>query len=153
MELVTAALTGGVGLLVCYGSYQIGIAWEGTGPASGYFPFWIGVLIVVGSAVNLLRAAILKHHAHETFLDAERFRLVASFFLPIVGFAILSVLLGLYVGTVVYIAGAMMFQGKYSFVRSLGSALAIALAFYLIFEIGFQVPLLKGPIEAWFGIY
>jgi hypothetical protein len=153
MEIATACLTGGIGLVVCYGSWQLGIAWEETGPASGYFPFWIGVLITLGSLGNLGRALILKHHVGEVFLDRERLNRVAAFFLPVVAFAVLSVFVGLYIGTLLYIAAAMIFQGKYAWWISLLSGLGVAVAFYLIFEIGFQVPLLKGPVEAMFGIY
>lgn len=153
MEVATACLTGVVGLVVCYGSWQIGIAWEETGPASGYFPFWIGVLIVLGSLGNLGRAVVLKHHVGEVFLDRRRLGLVASFFLPVIAFAVLSVFVGLYVGTLIYITAAMIFQGQYSWWKSLLSGLGVALAFHLIFEVGFQVPLLKGPVEAMFGIY
>lgn len=153
MEIATACLTGGIGLVVCYGSWQLGIAWEETGPASGYFPFWIGILILLGSLGNLGRAVILKHHAGEVFLDRRRLNLVASFFLPVIAFAVLSVFVGLYVGTLLYITAAMIFQGKYAWWISLLSGLGVAVAFYLIFEIGFQVPLLKGPVEAMFGIY
>lgn len=153
MEIVTALLTGAIGVAVCYGSYEIGIAWEETGPASGYFPFYIGILILVGSAVNLGRALILKHHAGEIFLEAASAKRVASFFLPIVGFAIVSVFLGLYVGTILYVATAMVFLGGYPIWRAALTSVVIAVSFYVIFELGFQVPLLKGPIEAAFGIY
>lgn len=153
MEVATACLTGGIGLIVCYGSWEIGIAWEETGPASGYFPFWIGVLITLGSIANLLRALILRHHVDEVFLDRKRLALVASFFLPVVALTVISVFLGLYVGTLLYITAVMIFQGKYAWWISLLAGAGVTVAFYLIFEIGFQVPLLKGPIEAMFGIY
>ena len=38
------------------GSLRVGIGWADEGPRSGYFPFYIGLLIVAGSLVNFVRA-------------------------------------------------------------------------------------------------
>ncbi len=46
-----------------------------------------------------------------------------------------------------------MFQGRYRWWASLPAGIAVSLFFFVIFEIGFKVPLLKGPVEAFFGIY
>ena len=78
---------------------------------------------------------------------------VASFLLPLIAFAGVSAWLGLYLGTALYIAGTMLFQGRYKWWIALPSGVAVSLFFFVVFEIGFKVPLLKGPVEAWFGIY
>ncbi|PRD44735.1 hypothetical protein C5748_04885 [Phyllobacterium phragmitis] len=153
MEIITALLTAGAGLAICYGSWRSGIGWSDMGPEAGYFPFYVGVLIILGSLVTLLRSMFFYQHDGEVFLDIERARPVLGFFLPLVAFMIVSLLLGLYVGTALYICGAMMWQGGYRWWISALAALAVTGLFYLVFEIGFQVPLLKGPIEGWLGIY
>ncbi|CAN7669647.1 tripartite tricarboxylate transporter TctB family protein [Phyllobacterium sp. LjRoot231] len=153
MEVVTALLTAGVGFAVCYGSWRSGIGWSDMGPGAGYFPFYIGALIILGSLVTLLRSLFFYQHIGEVFLDAKRAKPVLGFFLPIVAFIVVSLFLGLYVGTVLYIFGSMKWQGSYRWWISVLSALAVTALFYLVFEIGFQVPLLKGPVESWLGIY
>ena len=153
MEIATALLTGAIGVAICYGAWQVGIGWTPSGPDSGYFPFWIGVLVVAGSLVNLLRTVIGHRHKDETFLDAARLRSLARFTLPIIGFAVISLLLGLYVGTTLYVLFAMRLQGHYAWWRSLVSGIAISICFYLLFELVLQVPLLKGPLEHALGIY
>lgn len=153
MEVVTALLTAGAGLAICYGSWQSGIGWAETGPEAGYFPFYVGVLIILGSLVTLLRTLFFYRREGEVFLTMERARPVLGFFLPVAAFTIVSLLLGLYVGTALYICGAMMWQGGYRWWISALAAVAVTGLFYLVFEIGFQVPLLKGPIENWLGIY
>lgn len=153
MEIATALLTGGIGIAICYGAWQVGTGWTPSGPDSGYFPFWIGVLIVAGSAFNLLRTIIGHRHKDEVFLDAARLQSLARFTLPIIGFAVISLLLGLYVGTTLYVLFAMRLQGHYAWWISLISGVAISVCFYLLFELVFQVPLLKGPLEHAFGIY
>lgn len=153
MEIATALLTGGIGLAICYGAWQVGTGWTPSGPDSGYFPFWIGVLVVTGSVVNLLRTIVGHRHKDEIFLDAARLKSLARFVLPILGFAVISLLLGLYVGTTLYVLFAMRLQGHYAWWKSLVSGVAISVCFYLLFELVFQVPLLKGPLEHAFGIY
>ncbi|WP_027348975.1 tripartite tricarboxylate transporter TctB family protein [Halotalea alkalilenta] len=153
MEITTALLTGAIGVTVCIGAWQAGVGWEPSGPSSGYFPFYIGVLIVLASLVNLGRALIWKRHLDEVFLDGARARSVARFTLPLVGYAAVSVVLGLYVGTFLYMLFAMRLQGSYRWWVAASTGAAVSACFYLIFEIGFQVPLLKGPLEAWLGIY
>jgi hypothetical protein len=153
MEIVTALLTAGAGLAICYGSWRSGIGWSDTGPEAGYFPFYIGVLVILGSLVTLLRSVFFYQHEGEVFLDIERAKPVLGFFLPVVAFIVVSLLLGLYVGTALYIFGSMKWQGGYRWWISALAALVVTALFYLVFEMGFQVPLLKGPIESWLGIY
>lgn len=153
VELGVATLTGIFGAAVCYGSFDIGAGWGDFGPEAGYFPFYIGVLIIVGSVANAIGAFVKHRGTGDIFLDGARARVVASFLLPLIAFAGVSAWLGLYVGTALYIAGAMLFQGRYKWWIALPSGVAVSLFFFIVFEMGFKVPLLKGPVEAWFGIY
>lgn len=153
MEIGVALLTGACGAAVCYGSVEAGTGWTDMGPDAGYFPFYIGLLILFGSAANLIGAVIKHRGTGEIFFEAARFRVVLSFLLPLVAFAAVSTFLGLYIGTALYIAGAMTFQGRYKWWIGLPAGITVSLLFFVIFEIGFKVPLLKGPVEAWFGIY
>lgn len=153
MEIFTALLTAGAGLAICYGAWRSGIGWSEMGPDAGYFPFYVGVLIFLGSLVTLLRSMFFYHHDGEVFLDIGKAKPVFGFFVPIVAFIIVSLILGLYAGTALYILGSMQWQGGYRWWISTLAALGVTALFYLVFEIGFQAPLLKGPIEAWLGIY
>lgn len=153
MEIVTALLTAGAGIAVCFASWQSGIGWSETGPEAGYFPFYIGTLIILGSLVTLLRSIFFYKRDGEIFLDARRAKPVIGFFLPLIAFTVVSLLLGLYVGTALYIFSAMKWQGGYRWWIAALAGLAVTVLFYLVFEIGFQVPLLKGPLENWLGIY
>ncbi|MGO4624538.1 tripartite tricarboxylate transporter TctB family protein [Ensifer sp. 2YAB10] len=153
VELGVAALTGAFGAAVCYGSLDIGAGWTEFGPEAGYFPFYVGLLILLGSVANAIHAFVKHRGTDEIFIDGHRARVVSSFLLPLIAFAGVSAWLGLYVGTALYIAGTMLFQGRYKWWIALPSGVAVSLFFFVVFEIGFKVPLLKGPVEAWFGIY
>ncbi|QJP17108.1 tripartite tricarboxylate transporter TctB family protein [Starkeya sp. ORNL1] len=153
MEVVTAATTALIGAVVCYGSLQNGIEWADGGPQPGYFPFYVGCLIMLGSAATALQALMRREAGSAPFLDGERLRTVAAFFLPIVGFALISGFLGLYIGMGIYVFYAMWTAAKFRPHVALLIALLVVAVNFIIFEELFMVPLLKGPVLNHFGIY
>ena len=153
MEIAAALATGAVGGLVIWGAAEHDIGWGDSGPGSGYFPFRIGVLIVLGSLANLIMGARKPGAEGEPFVTVAQLRSVLAFGLPIVGFVTAAVFLGLYVATILYLVVVMTFQGGYRLVFSLALAVAVAVAMRLIFPIWFKVPLLTGPLEALIGLY
>ena len=60
-------------------------------------------------------------------------------------------MVGLYVASTVFIAAFMRWQGKFSWMKSAGTGLGVSVALFLMFEVWFKVPLLKGPLEAALG--
>ncbi len=152
-EIGTATLTAGLGLAAVVGALEFGIGWGDAGPESGAFPFYIGLLVVAASAGTLLQSTIARRRLQSVFLDHEQARRVATFFIPIVVFVVVARLLGLYVAAALYLTFVMRVQGGYRLLISAASGVAAAIAFYLVLEIGFQVPLLKGPLEAALGLY
>lgn len=56
MEVATALFTGLLGSIVCYGSLEFGTGWGDAGPEPGYFPFYVGLIIILASAFNLAMA-------------------------------------------------------------------------------------------------
>ena len=151
MEIATALATALLGVIAMWGAYEHDIGWSDSGPGSGYFPFRIGALLLLASLVNLFVA--LRRTGEGAFVTAEQMRSVLSFGLPMVAFVVGSVFLGLYVATILYLVGVMVFQGGYKWLFSLVLAFGVAIAMRLIFPLWFKVPLLTGPIEAWLGIY
>ena len=60
--------------------------------------------------------------------------------------------LGIYVSSILFVALFMVFLGKYHWLRSVLVALGVSIAFFLLFEVWFRVPLPKGPLEAVLGL-
>ena len=54
-ELAIAAFLMALALLVITDSLRVGIGWADDGPRSGYFPFYIGMLLLVSSGFILPR--------------------------------------------------------------------------------------------------
>jgi Tripartite tricarboxylate transporter TctB family len=153
MEIVTAAVTLVFGLIVIAGGIEYEHGWDASGPKPGYFPFYIGILIVIGSVGVLAQAFLGRARMSEAFVTAVRARRVAAFVLPVIGFVVLANVMGLYVAMAVYLCAVMVLQGDYRLSVALLTAITTTVFFFFVFERWFKVQLLKGPIEAWFGIY
>ncbi len=86
-------------------------------------------------------------------IDREQAWRVLSFVGPIVLFVAGALWLGLYVSGALYLTLVMWLQGGYRPLVSLATGIAASVVFYLVLERDFQVPLLKGPLEAAIGLY
>jgi hypothetical protein len=153
MEMATALATLVTGVAVMWGSIEHDIGWGDSGPAAGYFPFRLGVLIVLGSIANFALALRRRSHDTSMFLTREQGKRVLAFGLPVVAFVLVSVWLGLYIGAMLYLFLVMVFQGGYRPLFAITVAVGLAVAMRLIFPIWFKVPLLTGPLEAMLGLY
>lgn len=158
-EIATGILTGAIGCAAMLGANELGFGWDEGAPEAGYFPFHVGLLLVAASAWNI-GAAIVRARGtpdasgeEEPFLDGERLGRIAHFVVPMGLFVVVTIWLGLYVGTVLYIAWNVWRHGGRRSWLALGVGIAFAVALYLIFEVGFRVPLLKGPLEPLLGIH
>ena len=153
MEIAVAIATIVAGAIVCYGSLEIGTGWGDAGPEPGYFSFYIGVFIVVASAAVLIESVIEQRRRKQIFLTREQGHRILTFFLPMFAFVAVSMVLGLYVSLALYLFGTMTIQGGYRIGKALAVCLSTVVIFYFVFEKWFQVPLLKGPLEALLNIY
>ena len=153
MEIAVAIATIVAGAIVCYGSLEIGTGWGDAGPEPGYFSFYIGVFIVVASAAVLIESVIEQRRRKQIFLTREQGHRILTFCLPMFAFVAVSMVLGLYVSLALYLFGTMTIQGGYRIGKALAVCLNTVVVFYFVFEKWFQVPLLKGPLEALLNIY
>jgi hypothetical protein len=153
-ELATAAATAAVGFITLVGAIEFGIGWSSIGPEPGAFPFYIGIMIVLASAATAVKTVMQRSSlVTHSFLDLVRLKRIGAYFVLMTGFVLLSILLGLYVATVLYVTAAIWWQGGYRPWVGAACGVSAALFFYVVLEKAFQVPLMKGPLEAAFGIY
>ena len=148
-EIVTALIFLIVGSLVMWDSSRIGAGWGADGPQSGYFPFYVGLLMNIASAINLVLAIRLSKA--ESFVSRPAIKLVLAIFLPCLVYVAAMQWLGLYVASVVFIAVFMRWQGKFSIFKSVLTSVLVVVVLFVMFEIWFKVPLIKGPLEAALG--
>jgi hypothetical protein len=147
VEAVVALLVLALGVTVLYGSRKLGSGWTSDGPGSGYFPFYIGLILCIAAVGILYQSLLGKKRNHEIFVDGEQIRRVLIVLLPALVYVLAIQFVGLYIASVVYIAGFMIVLGKFGRARSIVTALVIGVLFFLMFEVWFKVPLAKGSLD------
>jgi len=154
-ELVVALMFFVFGAGVMWDSWRIGARWAEDGPQAGYFPFYIGLFIVVSAVMIIVNALRMGAAAGEPFVTREQLRMVLTVLIPTTIYVFLIdnpwYPLGIYVPSIIFIAAFMRFLGKYGWTRIALVSIGVMVAFFLAFEVWFQVPLPKGPVEALFG--
>jgi hypothetical protein len=146
MEAVMAVLVLVLGLTVLFGSRKLGSGWTSDGPGSGYFPFYIGLILCIAGA-GILYQSIIKNRNMEIFVDTEQVKRVLVVLIPGLVYVLAVQFLGLYVASAIYIAGFMFGLGKYSPVKSVIAAVIVSALLLAMFEIWFKVPLFKGSLD------
>jgi hypothetical protein len=152
-EIIVAAIFLVFGAIVVFDSRRLGAQWGSDGPQAGYFPFYIGVFICIASAINMYSA--IAKGSRDAFVEWGQLRLILIVMVPTLVYVALMdnpwYSLGMYVPSIVFIAFFMRFLGKYGWAKIAAVSIGTMVAFFVMFEIWFKVPLPKGPIEAAFG--
>ena len=152
MDIAVAILFLLFGSVVAWDSYRIGAKWGSDGPQAGYFPFYIGIIIIIASVVTLAQAIANVAAGNKSFVLRGQLKMVCLVMLPTLVYVGLIGWLGIYVASAIYIALFMWWLGKYSWVKYVSVSVGVNVVFFLMFEIWFKVPLPKGPLEAALGL-
>ena len=150
-EAGVAALLLAGGAIVIYDSLRVGIEWADDGPKAGYFPFFIGILLCFAAGWTLVTTLIGWSRETKVFSQWSELRDVAAMLVPTTVFIAAIPWLGLYVPGTLLIGYFMKRHGDFSWITTILVSLGVPVAFFLIFERWFLVPLAKGPVEAWLG--
>jgi hypothetical protein len=154
-DLVTAAVLMGLGGVVIHDAVRLGIGWGDEGPRSGFFPFWLAVLLVVCGAGIFAQA--WQRQVTRAFARREQLIPVLKVIVPVALFITVTDPpgpadgLGLYVAAALYIAIYMRWVGRHRWTTVAVVAVVVPVLTFLIFERWFLVPMPKGPLEAWLG--
>jgi putative tricarboxylic transport membrane protein len=151
-ELAVAAFFFLLGAIVIADSARLGAKWAADGPQAGYFPFYLGVLVCLSSAVTFVRGLSIRGEKNVGFVKVGQLKLVLSVLIPSVVYVALVGWLGIYVPSMLFVALFMRWLGKYEWWKVALVSIGNSVVFFLIFEVWFLVPLPKGPLEALLGI-
>lgn len=149
IDLITAALIMALGAVVIADSLRLGAGWGTDGPKSGFFPFWLGTVLVLTSGALLVQA--WRRGVAKPFVSRARLRPVLIVLLPAMGLVVFTQIVGLYVASALYIGGYMRGVGAHRWSTVVLVAIGIPLLTFIVFEQYFLVPMPKGPLEAWLG--
>ena len=141
-----------LGGIVIYDSIRVGAKWADDGPQTGYFPFYIGLLIALASVANLVAALAVRPERDKAFVEVGQLKLVLAVLVPTAIYVALIGWIGIYVASAVFIAFFMRWLGKYPWWKTAAVSIGNSVVFFVIFEVWFKIPLPKGPLENLLGI-
>jgi hypothetical protein len=136
--------------IVIGGSLQVGVTWGVEGPRAGFFPFYLGLLILIASLFNLVQAIWTPGRAR-LFAEWGQLRQVLSVVVPAALYVGLVPWIGIYASSALLIAVFMKWIGRYGWSLVLPIAVGVPIICFVVFEKWFLVPLPKGPIEEMLG--
>jgi putative tricarboxylic transport membrane protein len=146
MELIVAGLFMATATLIMYDNWRIGARWAGDGPEAGYFPFRVGAIMFIASAVTFV-VNLLARPPSANFVERSQVKQVLQVLIPTIVFVGTIGFLGIYLAAALFITFFMWWLGKYPIYKILPVALLIPIVLFFMFEVWFLVPLPKGPIE------
>ena len=148
-DLITASdlmLLGGV---VFYDAVRLGVGWGTDGPKSGFFPFWLAVIMITACALIFLQA--LWRAPKRAFVTREQLGPVLKVLWPAAAMVVVMQGVGLYVASALYMGFYMRWVGRHSWLAVVLCAIGVPVLTFVVFEMWFLVPMPKGPLEAWLG--
>jgi len=144
LDLVVAACLALAGAVVVVEARRLGASWQSDGPGAGYFPFYIGLILLVCGVATFVQALNARKTDTSVFVDSVQLRQVLSVLGPSVLYVAVTVGVGIYIASALFIAVFMIVLGRYAVMKSVIVGASIGALFFLMFEVWFKVPLYKG---------
>jgi putative tricarboxylic transport membrane protein len=148
-DLTTAVVLMAGGVLVIWDSLRVGVGWGTDGPKSGFFPFWLGLVLIVACLVISTQA--IRRADRTAFIPRGALTPVLKVLLPAAGYVLSMHWIGLYVATTLYMAVYMRWIGRFPWLSVVVVSVVVSAVTFFVFEIWFLVPMPKGPLETYFG--
>jgi hypothetical protein len=144
IEIGVTIFTALFAVIVIIGSLQVGVGWGVEGPRAGFFPFYVGLIILISSVVNFIQASA---KSPGLFAEWGQLRQVLSLLLPTALYVAFIPWIGIYVSSAALIAVFMRWLGRYNWLIVALVAITVPVLSFIVFERWFLVPLPKGPLE------
>jgi len=151
-EVGMAGVLAAIALVVIVDSLRVGIGWADDGPRAGYFPFYIGLLLLAAAGSILFGEFRRRKQPDPAFAERAQLRMVVAVLLPMVVYVALIWGLGIYLASTLLIGYFMRRHGHYRWPLTAAVSVGVPLLLFAVFEKWFLVPLPKGPIERLFGL-
>jgi putative tricarboxylic transport membrane protein len=151
VDIVVSLLLAAFAGLMAYDNWKSGAGWASDGPKAGYFPFYLALLLGGASLYGLVKAFLHRAGAESPFVNRDQLKRVMQVLVPTFLFCLCTQWLGLYVASLLLIAGFMRYVGEIAWWKSILTSVLFALAMFVTFDVAFDVIMPKGPLEALFG--
>jgi hypothetical protein len=151
VDIVVSLLLLAFAALMGWDNWRSGAGWAPDGPKAGYFPFYLSLLLGGASVFGFVKAIAARACADAPFVNREQLRRVLQVLVPTFLFCLLTQWLGIYVASLLLIAGFMRAVGGIAWWKSLATSFVFAAAMFVTFDVAFDVIMPKGPFEALLG--
>ncbi len=149
-DIVVSLLFMLLGIIVIVDSVRLGFMWGRTGPASGFFPFYLGVGLVISSLIVFSNALILyrKEGAGRSLIPPGAIKPILWVVIPSTAMVVLTELVGLHIAAAMFLGFYMRVVGKIGWTTTLLVSIISPLSLYITFDKLFLIPL---PAGLWGG--
>jgi len=148
-DILTASVLFVLGGVVFFDALRLGVGWGTDGPKSGFFPFWLA-MIMMASCLGIMAQAARRARAGQ-FVSREQLGPVLEVLWPATLFVLVTQFIGIYVASALYLGFYMRWVGHNSWRAVIALSICLPVVTFLVFEQWFLVPLPKGPLETWLG--
>lgn len=129
------------GVVLLLESVELGPGWGDSGPQPGFFPFYLTVLMILGS-LGVLYVNVYRHPDLRPFFEVSQE--VADLLrvgVPIIAAVVLVRWLGIYLGSGIYLAFFMAWYGGFRWYTALAGGILLPVVMWLALREGFNIPM------------
>src|SRR5882757_9875160 len=119
VDIAVALLLAAFAALMAWDNWKSGAGWASDGPKSGYFPFYLSLLLGAASLFGMVKAFVDRAGAGKPFVNRDQLRRVMQVLVPTFLFCLFTQWLGLYVASFLLVAGFMRVIGRIALWKSL----------------------------------
>ena len=135
-----------LGVLVIADSIRLGFMWGMSGPESGFFPFYLGVGVVISSLIVFYNAftRYKKEGAGKPLMPPGALKPILWVLIPSVAMVVITELVGLHIAAALFLAFYMRVVGKIGWMTTILVGIISPLSLYFTFDKLFMIPLPQG---------
>jgi len=150
-DIVTGAIIMAFGLLVVFDAARLGFGWGENGPQAGFYPFVMGMIMVIGCIIIIIQAIQRKGVAKsdKPFIPREAVKPVLQVVIPATLMVAATEYIGLYLAAAIYMGIYMRWIGKHSWKAVLPLAIIVPSVTWYVFEKLFLIPMPQGSLMGW----
>ena len=135
-----------VGLIALGDAIRLGFGWGMSGPEAGFFPFYLGLGILICTVFIVAKA--IKSYRREglgkPLIPEGGLTQILWILIPAIAVCLLTELIGLHLATMFYLAFNIRVLGKMGWVKVIVISVLVPVSMYIVFDRVFQIPLPEG---------
>jgi hypothetical protein len=145
-DILVSLLFVALGIVVVYDSVTLGFQWGANGPESGFFPFYLGVGLIVGSLLVLRKvwAEYRQKRSAVRLIPEGALRPILWVVVPATVMVVITELVGLHIAAALYLGFYMRLVGKIGWATTLLVSIIVPVSLYFTFDKFFLIPLPQG---------